>query len=272
MRYYTKERSEHYARVAERNRKMTFYLGTVSCDLHPCSSLVRVSILGPDNIPLSVKASLGGYPRNLFKQTVTVEVEQTWECHGRQFRVTHVYEAVKKPSEVHGGNFPFTIHVKDAEAFRKEQTMFTSKTMSHDRVRFFISDNYYNTQHKKETLLDVLKQSFDLNKAPLGHYMAGCYGGFYIICRPSQFARFLIFRNAAGIKNGFIDLQADLYVPEPKLSPFDALSKKAGVDPTSVKKVVNAMGLGRNDVETALEDDGDGPPAIDVSMNKYLPR
>lgn len=152
----------------------------------------------------------------------------------------------------------------------------STNTMSHDRVRLFISSGYFNTQPQRGCLRDVLKKAFDMDEGEILRYMASeGYGGFYIVCRPSQFARFLIFRNAAGIKNGFIDLQATLYVPEPKQSPFDALAESAGVNICAVMKVIDTLGLGRNDVEAAMADGKNtcgGPPEIDVSRNKYAPR
>jgi hypothetical protein len=35
-----------------------------------------------------------------------------------------------------------------------------------------------------------------------------------IICRPSQFARFLIYRNDEGGRNGFKELEPELFTPE----------------------------------------------------------
>lgn len=150
----------------------------------------------------------------------------------------------------------------------------STNTMSYDRVRFFIGNGYCKDQYQRDSLRDVLKKSFDLGEGRSSQYMSGNYGGFYIICRPSQFARFMIFRNAAGIRNGFMDLQAKLYVPEPKLSPIEALAEKAGVNCNTAANVASALGLDGNDIKLAMETKGacaDGPPEIDVSRNRYEP-
>lgn len=250
---------------------MTTYLGTVSCDLHKCASRVRVSISRLGAIPLAVKASLNNFPRNMFLKGTTVEVEQC-SHDGRKFRVTKVFEALDPTKEVNV-NVSFNISAENAEAFRKGQTMpssFTGKAMSHDRVRFFLNECYYNTGCKKDAMRNILKRAFDLGQGHSPAYMAGSYGGFYIICRPSQFARFMIYRNEAGQKNGFMDLQAKLYQPKPPRSPFDDLAEKTGVKIGDVMAVAGALNLSGCDVESALRaEDCDGPPEVDVSKNKY---
>lgn len=120
----------------------------------------------------------------------------------------------------------------------------------------------------------VLAQAFGMTGHQSGQYMTGAYGGFFIVCRPSQFARFLIFRNEAGIKNGFMDLQATLYVPEPPRDIYTILAEKAGITRDQAKRGALALGFsGRRALEDQMgETVCDGPPEIDVSRNKYEPR
>lgn len=77
--------------------------------------------------------------------------------------------------------------------------------MSRDRVRFKI----------RSCRLD--SKMIRLVKDTLGVDLPACWDDDYItiICRPSQFARFLIERNNRDIANDFKGLDAELFVPEP---------------------------------------------------------
>lgn len=162
---------------------------------------------------------------------------------------------------------------KDAEAFGKEQAMTHSNTMSHDRVRFFISDSYYKNVHQQGVLRDVLKKAFGLGTASSTQCMSGCCGGFYVVCRPSQFARFLIFRNDAGIKNGFVDLQAKLYVPAPPKDGYTLLAEKIGITRDQAKRAALALHFSDcHEVEERVGNETcDNSVEIDVSRNKHEP-
>jgi hypothetical protein len=216
---------EHNARVAERNRKMTTLFGKVSCDLNQCASRVRVNIPGTDDIPLSVKASLNNYPRVLFKKGVAVEVEQC-KHDGRKFRVTQVFEAVRK--SVH---LQFKITVPDADAFKKEEIV--------EKVRFYLCSNYFNHPDLHDVLnrtLGITFQEFQRSKRN--------DRGMTFICTTDQFARFLIERNLNGIKNGFMDLSAKLIRPTPPPNAYDLLAKTAGITHDQAKRVALALCYG----------------------------
>lgn len=86
-------------------------------------------------------------------------------------------------------------------------------SMSKDRVHFTIPDSTINkTLAMRKSYCDVLFKAFGLSSQKVP-----CSGDIKIICRPSQFARFLIYRNEAGITNGFRCLN-------PKLKPADEKS------------------------------------------------
>ena len=54
------------------------------------------------------------------------------------------------------------------------------------------------------------------------------FGSVEFVCRPSQFARFLIMRNEAGMKNGFKELYPKLIeAPKPIRSPIDVSTNDA---------------------------------------------
>ncbi len=219
---------------------MTLYLGTVSCDLHKCAACVRVSIPGTDGIPLSVKAVLGNYPRHLFKRNVTVEVEQA-QHDGRMFRVTRVFEAMKKPVTIARN---FNIPVPDAETLKKEQAM----AMSKDRVRFYIGHRYFDQTRE---LCTILRKAFDMSTSE-SEKLINSGEGFWITCRPSQFARFMIYRNAAGITNGFMDLKAELINAPNDENYYSILSRQLDIPRSTVKKVVLALGYGHEWVAERL--------------------
>ena len=103
--------------------------------------------------------------------------------------------------------------------------------MSHDRVRFRLAYRDCRTSG----MLDVLRRAFDIDETEFSGIFKRYYedpnGGQTIICRPSQFARFLIYRNEAGFKNGFKALGLteqdygksgpELFVPDQSSTEFE---------------------------------------------------
>lgn len=91
-------------------------------------------------------------------------------------------------------------------------------TMSKDRVRFTIPGAYL-TRSSAEDYLKLLDDVF-------GIALGGTKWGddVTIICRPSQFARFLIERHKRGISNQFAVLNAELFQVSEERRPtiFDA--------------------------------------------------
>ncbi len=255
---------------------MTLYLGKVSCDLQKFVSRVRVTITGAVHGHLSVKADLNDFSQTLFVEGRIVEVERCGAAQERVsgvgFRVIRVFDELEKEEYVSpGGNPCSEVSLKEEEV-----CIMSTNTMSHDRIRFFISSSsYYNTQRQRDCLRSVLEKAFDMSPCLSEKYMAQNYGGFFVVCRPSQFARFMIFRDAAGLKNGFIDLQANLYVPEPPKDIYTILAEKAGITRDQAKRGALALGFsGRRALEERMGGGAcsDGVPEIDVSRNKYEPR
>lgn len=120
---------------------------------------------------------------------------------------------------------------------KQENTM----AMSKDRVRFYIGSNYTLTSIRRETMADVLKKAFDMDVRDALEYLSNSYG-VWITCRPSQFARFMIYRNDAGIQNGFKDLKAKL-VGVQEIDPSQEISSIAGVSVRAVQDVISALNL-----------------------------
>ena len=95
-------------------------------------------------------------------------------------------------------------------------------TMSHDRVRFTLSESVLN----RSGMDGVLNKAFNINVRTAESYLnyESEHAGkvLTIICRPSQFARFLIYRNDACINNIFKAMYPELFVPEEeKKTPLD---------------------------------------------------
>jgi len=77
---------------------------------------------------------------------------------------------------------------------------------SRDRVKFTIPARHGASSKMATLLHDV----FNIEE----HYIKACsceWKDVTIICRPSQFARFMILRNKRGMKNGFRELNATLF-------------------------------------------------------------
>jgi len=71
----------------------------------------------------------------------------------------------------------------------------------------------------------------EIIKQTLGECLGRCdWKDVTFICRPSQFARFLIARNDAGLPNGFKELSPELFVPQ-ETTVFDVSGNKAEYRP-----------------------------------------
>ncbi len=121
--------------------------------------------------------------------------------------------------------------------------------MNKDRVRFHIRDHYFNSQERRMKMGNLMARAFDMSAMAADSWMHG--DGFWVTCRPSQFARFLIYRNEAGITNGFKDLHAKL-VDGRKQDIYDVLARKAGVNHETAKRVSQALSFNAGDVEAKL--------------------
>ncbi len=80
---------------------------------------------------------------------------------------------------------------------------------SHDRVKFRLVLN--SDQRVSPTVQEMLKSTLGLRLDELPG--AGDNYCREVICRPSQFARFMIGRNDIGMRNGFKELDAVLFTP-----------------------------------------------------------
>lgn len=85
--------------------------------------------------------------------------------------------------------------------------------MSKDRVRFILPSRRTHSQEANpdnvRAMKSILHECFGINPNQIP-----AYTDLTIICRPSQFARFLIKRNKAGLQNNFSELKAELVEPQ----------------------------------------------------------
>jgi len=150
-------------------------------------------------------------------------------------------------------------------------------SMSHDRVKFYLDHQYLRTNG----IGGVLKESFGMDNNDVTDMCQAAgirphrlsyesWGGVWIVCRPSQFARFLIYRDEAGIKNGFKDLKPELFVPEPKLSVYEKMADKLKTGTEDVKDFCDVLGI-TEEYATDLynrKPESKKSKEIDVSLNK----
>lgn len=80
--------------------------------------------------------------------------------------------------------------------------------MSNDRVRFFLTERHFCFEGRK-----LVQSAFNMTKLEISKTIRENPDGFWIVCRPSQFARFLIYRNGSEVSNSFVELKPTL-VPE----------------------------------------------------------
>lgn len=145
---------------------------------------------------------------------------------------------------------------------RKPKTPKKDKTMamSKDRVQFSLGYRYF--QNSK--IFTVLLQAFGIpqNSVPVPEEDRS----LLITCRPSQFARFMIYRNEAGLQNGFKDLHVEL-IEEPEIpDAYETLADRASMSRDDVKMVVQILGFNAEWLGRRLTGQSSNR-SIDVSRN-----
>jgi hypothetical protein len=98
-----------------------------------------------------------------------------------------------------------------------ETRILATMSMSKDRVRFNIAP-YGADQPTKDAFYKAFGAPFP--SRPMGDMVV-------VICRPSQFARFLIYRNDFGGRNSFKELAPVLFSPEPERGLIDVSGNPA---------------------------------------------
>lgn len=141
--------------------------------------------------------------------------------------------------------------------------------MSEDHVKFFLPSKYFQRQRtsngmSRGTCEAILKKAFGLYDSDLDRLMRGHTEGFTIVCRPSQFARFIVYRaDANECINGVKDLKPELFKPR---NLYTELSEQFSVSECTVKGLARALGYAHGgDSHVA------GPQCnfVDVSKNPH---
>ena len=121
--------------------------------------------------------------------------------------------------------------------------------MSRDRVTFFLPKRYYQTGQRASngfslsTMQRILLRSFGMQHGESYKLMNANPRGFTITCRPSQFARFIVYRCDVdeGI-NGIRDLTPEIHA-ERSTDIYTIVAKAQLVSRETVKMIGDALGF-----------------------------
>lgn len=100
--------------------------------------------------------------------------------------------------------------------------------MSKDRVHFTLKDSLSNRHHT----INAARMAFGISKSAAAELWNA---EARIICRPSQFARFIIYRAAKVTNNAFRQFDVELVTPRHVNTPMDVSKNPAGI--VSVEEV-----------------------------------
>lgn len=135
--------------------------------------------------------------------------------------------------------------------------------MSKDRVRFYLAARYFQSHRTsngmtRDTCIRLLFKAFGMTSSQSLERMSRFHNGFWIKCRPSQFARFIVYRHQDGdCINGIRDLQPQLVEP---VDVYAQIANETGVTHDTVRRVLRAAEY----VPTTRSDE------IDVSKNPHM--
>lgn len=170
-------------------------LGRVSRDMHRTAVYVRVHIPAShpgDSGPLAIKATIGNFSKSTFKKGMVVEITRsTHNICGAKYHVTEVFDLVDTEKDDRGDCCDCCDLEDDDNRV----------------VRFFLGQRYFKEERDRRAMMDVLRRSFSMSQSEAAAVTNGF--GMWIACRETQFARFLINRDFAGIPNGFQDLRVE---------------------------------------------------------------
>lgn len=116
--------------------------------------------------------------------------------------------------------------------------------MSRDRIKLFIP------QHRCESIQyrQVLEAAFGisyLTKFKFGYEPKYSTKGMYFICRPSQFARFVVLRNEAGLDNWIKEMHPEIVPEGYTIAPsfMELTADAANTSVPVVERVLRAAGV-----------------------------
>lgn len=125
-------------------------------------------------------------------------------------------------------------------------------SMSRDRVKFFLPYRYFQNGRGGNGMAaidcqKVLSSAFGMGAAGTAKLMVLFPEGFWIVCRPSQFARFIIRRHEWGdCINGIRDLKPELIDDYRPKSWYETVGDSLGLSRGTVERVAEALGIDEN--------------------------
>jgi hypothetical protein len=149
---------------------------------------------------------------------------------------------------------------------------------SRDRVRFVIpSHRYFSARYGCPdkapkgkaaycAYMDMVLETLGIRGEEFNAAEAYHCGvkGVEILCRPSQFGRFMVRRNELGLENWSSELNAKLEQAKFECDPCSVVALAADLDTCAVTRVFRALGLTRRQVRELLDGQA-STPFIDVS-------
>jgi hypothetical protein len=204
---------------------------------------------------LSIKATFTGFSREDLVKYTWVELQRTDKNDARKYKVTRYFDQPVEP-EVSG----------DCDAVKSCVDSYGEPNWGQDdRVKFYLGGQYLSGS-TFGLVQSILWKAFGLKPYETNSwevtpsYSQSSYQctGKWVICRPDQFARFLIHRDDNGIPNGFKDLKSKLVKAQPKKDCYRLVSEICGRDgkgpanASGVKRVCDALGLSKEDVDRIM--------------------
>ena len=103
------------------------------------------------------------------------------------------------------------------------------------------------------TCQKILQAAFDLPYFESAQLMVAFPSGFWIVARPSQFARFIILRHKWGnCINGVRDLQPELIDGDPPTDLYQIIADETGIRRGVVKIVALTMGFNEDEASVHM--------------------
>lgn len=221
------------------------YMATVSYAPNEQACYVRCKVSRPnEKLPLSIKASFTGIPREFLIEGTIVKVMRSSMTDHTKYNVVDmvcnngVSDIVSSPGK-----------------------------MSQDRIQFILPPRYFQTRQtsngmRRETCVNILAEVFGLCPADWNRFMCQYPHGITILCRPSQFARFIVRRfEADECINGVKDLDPSIELSTKPVTLYDQAAHVFGSSLSFVHEAMGKLGISNHVYER--------PDVIDVSKNKY---
>ena len=142
-------------------------------------------------------------------------------------------------------------------------------TTSKDRIKFYLPARYFTTNFtangmNEKKCRSILRKAFRLSCDASARLMDSNPGGFWIVCTPSQFAHFIVYRNEDGeCVNGIRDLEPTLFR---QVSFYERLARQFCIGEDTVKGLARALGYENGDDSHVARCRSD---SIDVSKNEF---